>query len=117
MQSGTETVRRRGPRSGGSSPRAYERLGRDLHFGRRARICDHRVRRPAPGQARGYSTVVAAQAISLVTALAMPPEESAALKHAVIATAAIAIFRFIIERYPWCSPANIGTAQAVPNRP
>ncbi|VBA40855.1 Demethylrebeccamycin-D-glucose O-methyltransferase [Mycobacterium innocens] len=43
MQSGTETARRRGPRSSGISPRAYEMLSEAWYFGRRARIWDHLV--------------------------------------------------------------------------
>lgn len=43
MQSGTETARRRGPRSGGISPRAYELLSEAWYFGNRARIWDRLV--------------------------------------------------------------------------
>ncbi|MBX9980293.1 MULTISPECIES: class I SAM-dependent methyltransferase [Mycobacterium] len=43
MQSGTETARRRGPRSEGISPRAYEALSEVWYFGQRARIWDRLV--------------------------------------------------------------------------
>lgn len=43
MQPGTEAAVRRGPRSGGISPRVYEMLSAAWYFGDRARIWDHLV--------------------------------------------------------------------------